>query len=118
MNRRESFEAYWADQNDVPPESMEQYRCDDERQYRTPMMARNYRIWCAALDAADTYNRRALLVHIDQSENVTPILPLADRTEIVLPNEKFDSLTRALEDNKLADNKRLQDLLNGKGRWS
>lgn len=51
MNRREGFERWWADRNDVPVDTMEQYRCDDERQYRLPEMARKYRVWCAALDS-------------------------------------------------------------------
>ena len=51
MNRREGYEAYWAAQHGVPVESLDQYRCDDERQYTIPKMASRYRVWCAALDS-------------------------------------------------------------------
>lgn len=118
MTRQERFEQIWSDFHAVPAESLVQYRWITQDGYRLPDMAAHYRTFCAALDSVEADQRRAELVQIEQSENVTPILPLADRTEIVLPNEKFDSLTRALEDNQLAYNKRLQDFLNGKGRWS
>lgn len=51
MNRRDSFESYWSAQHDVPVESLAQYRCDDDRQYRLPKMASRFRVWCAALDS-------------------------------------------------------------------
>lgn len=51
MSRRDSFEAYWSAQHDVPVESLAQYRCDDDRQYRLPKMAGRFRVWCAALDS-------------------------------------------------------------------
>lgn len=62
MNRRDSFEIYWAEQNDVPVETMAQYRCDDDRQYRLPKMASRYRVWRAALDS----------VEIELPERATP----------------------------------------------
>lgn len=117
MNRRDSYEAYWADQNDVPAESMAKYRCDDDRQYRLPKMARGFRIWCAALDAADEFHRRSRLIQIDQSENVVPIQPVADKIEFVVLSEKFDSFTALLADNQMSGNKTLQDFLSRKSQF-
>ncbi len=119
MNRRDSYEAYWADQNDVPAESMAQYRCEDDRQYRLPKMARGFRIWCAALDALEEFQRQRIsrLVQSGQSGTVVSIQPLADRTEFALPYEKFNSFTALLADNRMSSNKTLQDFLARKSQF-
>lgn len=51
MSRQESFERHYAEQHDVPVESMAQYRWAEKDGYRLPAIAAHYRTFCAALDS-------------------------------------------------------------------
>lgn len=51
MSRQESFEQHYADQHDVPVESMAQYRWKDKGGYRLPGIAAAYRNYCAGWNA-------------------------------------------------------------------
>lgn len=117
MTRQERFEQIWSDFHAVPAESLVQYRWITQDGYRLPDMAAHYRTFCAALDSVEEDHRRAELVQIDQSENVVPIQPIADRTEFVLRYEKFDSFTSQLADNPISGNKTLQDFLARKSQF-
>lgn len=49
MNRRESFEAAYADAHDMPVETFAQYRMGDT--YRLPGIAKCWRFWNLAIDS-------------------------------------------------------------------
>lgn len=51
MSRQESFEQHYADQHDVPAETMIQYRWAEQDGYRLPGIAAAYRNYCAGWDA-------------------------------------------------------------------
>lgn len=52
MTRQELFEQFYADQHDVPVETMAQYRWKDQDGYRLPGIASAYRSYCAGWDAS------------------------------------------------------------------
>lgn len=51
MSRQQSFEKYYAEQHDVPAETMVQYRWAEQDGYRLPGIAAAYRNYCAGWDA-------------------------------------------------------------------
>lgn len=53
MNKQESFEKHYADQHDVPAETMVQYRWAEKDGYRLPGIAAAYRNYCAGWDARE-----------------------------------------------------------------
>lgn len=53
MTRQEIFEAHYAAQHDLPPETMQQYRWIHQDGYRLPAIAAAYRNFCAGWDARD-----------------------------------------------------------------
>lgn len=50
MSRQEYFEKFYAEQHDVPAETMAQYRFKDKDGYRLPGMAAAYRNYCSGWD--------------------------------------------------------------------
>lgn len=52
MTRQESFEQHYADQHDLPVETMAQYRWAEQDGYRLPGIAAAYRNYCAGWDAS------------------------------------------------------------------
>lgn len=52
MSRQESFEKHYAEQHDVPAETMVQYRWVEQDGYRLPGISAAYRNYCAGWDAA------------------------------------------------------------------
>lgn len=53
MSRQQSFEKYYAEQHDLPAETMVQYRWAEQDGYRLPGIAAAYRNYCAGWDAAN-----------------------------------------------------------------
>lgn len=51
MSRQQSFEKYYAEQHDVPAETMVQYRWAEQDGYRLPGISAAYRNYCAGWDA-------------------------------------------------------------------
>jgi hypothetical protein len=62
MSRQESFERHYAEQHDVPVESMAQYRWAEKDGYRLPGISAAYRNYCAGWDASDA-ERPLTIVH-------------------------------------------------------
>lgn len=50
MTRQESFEQHYANQHEVPAETMAQYRWAEQDGYRLPGIAAAYRNYCAGWD--------------------------------------------------------------------
>jgi hypothetical protein len=57
MTRQESFEQFYADQHDVPVETMAKFRWIDRDGYRLPGIASAYRSYCAGWDAQESLAR-------------------------------------------------------------
>lgn len=51
MSRQQAFEAIYAKQHDVPPESLVQYRFESKEGYKLPGIASHYRTYCDTLDS-------------------------------------------------------------------
>lgn len=54
MSRQEAFERHYAEQHDVPVESMAQYRWAEKDGYRLPGISAAYRNYCASYDQANS----------------------------------------------------------------
>lgn len=66
MSRQQSFEKYYAEQHDVPAETMAQYRWKDKDGYRLPGIAAGYRNFCAGWDAGMKQTFVTVAPHIKQ----------------------------------------------------
>lgn len=53
MSRQDSFEAFYADQHDIPVSAVSKYRWISQDGYRLPDIAKAYRNFCAGWDARE-----------------------------------------------------------------
>lgn len=113
MSRQENFEKAYAEAHDLPVETMAQYRMGDS--YRLPMIAKCWRFWNLALDSVDQSSGHDVLMQIHHSENVESIVPLADRTEFVLSDVKFEEFEKLLASGKSNHGELFQER---KPRWT
>jgi len=51
MDRRDAFEQSWALRHRVSVEEIREHRFQTEDGYDLPLLATNYRTWCAAIDS-------------------------------------------------------------------
>ena len=51
MDRRYAFEQSWALRHRVSVEEIREHRFQTENGYDLPLLATNYRTWCAAIDS-------------------------------------------------------------------
>lgn len=66
MTRQELFEQFYADQHDVPVETMAKLRWIDRDGYRLPGIASAYRSYCAGWDAGVKRTFATVAPHIQQ----------------------------------------------------
>lgn len=53
MDRRDAFEQSWATRHRVSVEEIREHRFQTEDGYDLPLLATNYRTWCAAIDSIE-----------------------------------------------------------------
>lgn len=53
MDRRDAFEQSWALRHRVSVEEIREHRFQTEDGYDLPLLATNYRTWCAAIDSIE-----------------------------------------------------------------
>lgn len=60
MTRQEAFEQFYAEQHDLPAETMAQYRWKDRDGYRLPGIAAAYRNYCAGWEEGSKQKNTAI----------------------------------------------------------